>query len=404
MSDRALLPLPARPFDVFGGMNRQAYQGDTPTHPYANNLGTAVCTTDPEVIADVTQKPAASGMTVDERLRFHILDVEPAHPLNHDNGDYVMVRDGDATGDCFVPDAGVGVIQGYHLGAYVTNWMTPSDGRLQVAFYSNGSNCCPGSTGCNSLSCSGLAYPYTGPSLESIDYREYQAGATPLLLPMRFPGQYYDPETDLAENWNRFYDPSTGRYLELEPFWSVPRNASTRPTASSYVAAGLYSVAGSNPVDYSDPTGLFKVVGNCPNLDGALALAQQWAGCNSQGQPNNDGQTQDDGNPCNFKCQQLLNNCQTNLPQLCAALASGQGPLAFISSLLTGGNASGEWYQTFGFASFSPGACSDPSLVQNLAETILHEALHASGNLSRPDTSDNPCSALTLAGSCEQRR
>ncbi len=32
-------------YDVFGGMNRQAYQGDTPTHPYANNLGTAVCTT-----------------------------------------------------------------------------------------------------------------------------------------------------------------------------------------------------------------------------------------------------------------------------------------------------------------------------------------------------------------------
>jgi hypothetical protein len=38
-----------------------------------------------------------------------------------------------------------------------------------------------------------------------------------LLLPVRFPGQYYDPETDLNENWNRFYDPNTGRYLEPDP-------------------------------------------------------------------------------------------------------------------------------------------------------------------------------------------
>ena len=32
---------------------------------------------------------------------------------------------------------------------------------------------------------------------------------------LRFPGQYYDAETGLSQNWNRDYDPLTGRYIEL---------------------------------------------------------------------------------------------------------------------------------------------------------------------------------------------
>jgi RHS repeat-associated protein len=34
---------------------------------------------------------------------------------------------------------------------------------------------------------------------------------------LRFAGQYYDVETGLHYNWNRYYDPSTGRYMQVDP-------------------------------------------------------------------------------------------------------------------------------------------------------------------------------------------
>lgn len=35
--------------------------------------------------------------------------------------------------------------------------------------------------------------------------------------PLRFPGQYYDPETELNYNYFRYYDPETGRYQSGDP-------------------------------------------------------------------------------------------------------------------------------------------------------------------------------------------
>ena len=67
--------------------------------------------------------------------------------------------------------------------------------------------------------------------------------------PLRFPGQYHDPETGLNYNYHRYYDPTTARYgtndlLGLEP----------GPNPHAYVF---------NPTGWVDPLGLM----GCPPLN-----------------------------------------------------------------------------------------------------------------------------------------
>ncbi|MFC9915842.1 putative T7SS-secreted protein [Streptomyces sp. NPDC127197] len=60
--------------------------------------------------------------------------------------------------------------------------------------------------------------------------------------PLRFPGQYYDPETGLHYNLFRHYDPETARYLTPDPLGLTPA-----PNPATYVH---------NPHTWSDPLGL----------------------------------------------------------------------------------------------------------------------------------------------------
>ena len=43
------------------------------------------------------------------------------------------------------------------------------------------------------------------------------SGAGAFDFPLRFPGQYFDRETNLVYNWKRDYDSSIGRYVQSDP-------------------------------------------------------------------------------------------------------------------------------------------------------------------------------------------
>ncbi|NWF93492.1 MAG: RHS domain-containing protein [Syntrophaceae bacterium] len=62
--------------------------------------------------------------------------------------------------------------------------------------------------------------------------------------PFRFPGQYYDAETGLHYNYFRYCNPQTGRYITPNPIGLEG-------------GINLFSYVGGNPVNYTDPEGLF---------------------------------------------------------------------------------------------------------------------------------------------------
>ncbi|MFH9689208.1 DUF6531 domain-containing protein [Streptomyces sp. NPDC017413] len=68
--------------------------------------------------------------------------------------------------------------------------------------------------------------------------------------PLRFPGQYFDPESGLHYNRHRHYDPESGRYLSPDPLGLTPA-----PNAVTYV---------DDPTRWIDPLGL----AGCPHRSG----------------------------------------------------------------------------------------------------------------------------------------
>ena len=58
----------------------------------------------------------------------------------------------------------------------------------------------------------------------------------------RFPGQWFQSESGLHQNWMRDYDPTTGRYMQADPLGLID-------------GASVYGYARGNPGRYLDPRG-----------------------------------------------------------------------------------------------------------------------------------------------------
>jgi RHS repeat-associated protein len=81
---------------------------------------------------------------------------------------------------------------------------------------------------------------------------------------LRFPGQYYDVETGLHQNWHRDYKPEVGRYIQFDPMLKGIDKIDTN--SCSYLTYSLpfeisqelnpFVYTENNPINLIDPRGL----------------------------------------------------------------------------------------------------------------------------------------------------
>ncbi len=219
-------------YDPFGRVNEYTKRGDSP-YSVANFPNVLNATYTPSVswsLLGSYSQPWTGNQRVRARVKYSQINANGVANAPGGITDKTWVTTTAAT---VAPTTG-----GYYTGqlyATTTNWFdVPADGLVNVNWSSDA-----------------VADPaqYSGATAKGLEYRRYEYPSTPRWVPFRFPGQYADTETDLFENWNRYYNPSTGEYLA--PDGILP----SLERAFAGTLEGPYGYAVANPLIVSDRLG-----------------------------------------------------------------------------------------------------------------------------------------------------
>jgi RHS repeat-associated protein len=124
---------------------------------------------------------------------------------------------------------------------------------------------------------------------------------------LRMPGQYYDAETGLTQNYFRDYDSATGRYVESDPVGLAGGGYST------------YEYGFSNPLMSTDPTGEAPPGRTAPGISIPLPVPPVVV----PGTPENDAWVQSAYQQIGDAINSLVSMCKAKTCPPCTPYAEG---------------------------------------------------------------------------------